>query len=417
MPTPCVHFGLCGGCAAQDVPYPEQVAAKQAALRELLLPHYDGELPVTPSPVVWHYRNKIDPVFTPQWYETPPPEDVVRETVLGYKRRGKWFFPMQVDECLIGPEGTEPLFAAAREWAAGSGFQAFDTRRGGGFLKTLLVRDAKRSGERMVVLITASGDMDTAPFVEAALGAFGPCSVWRGTREGSADNAQADTLELLHGPPHITETLEISESPARGTSDTPSEHLSGPPAHGPLRLLDFRISPMSFFQTNPLGAERLYGLIRARVRRLAPGVLYDLYGGMGSIALACADLVREVRSVENVAAASQDGGVNCAVNGVDNVSFVTESVPDHLRRLREEDGLPPDALVVTDPPRCGMNPKTIRRLLELAPERLMYVSCNPRVLAAELALLAPAYRVVDAEAVDLFPHTPHVETIVELARV
>ncbi len=118
-----------------------------------------------------------------------------------------------------------------------------------------------------------------------------------------------------------------------------------------------------------------------------------------------------------MAAASEDGGVNCAENGVDNVDFISESVPDHLRRLREEGGLPPGALVVTDPPRCGMNPKTIRRLLELAPERLVYVSCNPRVLASELSLLAPAYRVVGAEAVDLFPHTPHVETIVELARV
>ncbi len=409
----CVHYGRCGGCQTQEIPYPEQVAAKGAALGELLAPFYGGPVEVCPSPVLWHYRNKIDPVFAPKHYDEPPPKGFVRDTVLGFKERGRWFRPLELEECRIGPQGAEALFAAAGNWHRASGLRGFDSRTGEGFLKTLLVRDAKRTGQRMVVLITTPGDFVPAPFVDMVRKSYGACSIWRGISRGSADNAFADELELLHGEPVIVEELLVRENPGNGTWDTPSEMPAADCAGDGLRLR-FRVSPMSFFQTNPLGAERLYGMIREWARDAAPAQLYDLYGGMGGIAFSCADLVERVCSVENVPAASEDGRQNALDNGIANVDFVTERVKNHLKHLLQTGGMPPPSAAVVDPPRSGMHPKAIRRLVELGPPHLLYVSCNPKVLAGELPVFMEAYSIRRVRAVDLFPHTRHVEALVEM---
>jgi len=411
---PCTHYGRCGGCAAQDIPYEQQLANKTEGLRTLFAPFWDGPIDVMPSPVLWHYRNKIDPVFSPKRYETPPPPDFVRETVLGFKEKGRWSWPLELRECSIGPEGVDRLFAAVNNWHRPLGLSGFDTRRQEGFLRALLVRDAKRTGQRMVVLITSPGTMDTAPFVAAVRESFLADSIYRGVFSGGAEVATADELELLHGAPAIEETLVIREDPPRGTWDSPVSALAAPETEAGLRL-SFRISPLSFFQTNPLGAERLYGLIRAWVRRVAPDTLYDLYGGMGGIAFSCADLVQKVWSVESVAAASEDGRHNAAVNGIANVEFTTAEVKNYLRDQLTAGGFQGRVAVVLDPPRSGMHPKATRRIVELRPPHLLYVSCNPKVLAGELPSYLDAYRIEGLRAVDMFPHTPHVEVLAELA--
>ncbi len=410
---PCMHYGRCGGCAAQDIPYEKQVANKAEVLRALFAPFWDGPIDVMPSPVLWRYRNKIDPVFSPKRYEAPPPPGFVRETVLGFKEKGRWSWPLETNECKIGPAGVNRLFAAVNAWHKPLGLTGFDTRRQEGFLRALLVRDAKRTGQRMVVLITSPGDLDTAPFVEAVRESFQADSIYRGIFSGGAEVATADELELLYGTPTIEETLVIREEPSRGTWHDPAAALAAmQDANG--CSLSFRISPLSFFQTNPLGAERLYGLIRAWVRRVAPDDLYDLFGGMGGIAFSCANLVRKVWSVENVAAASEDGRHNAAVNGIGNVEFITDEVKNYLRDRLTAGGFTGNAAVVLDPPRSGMNPKAIRRLVELRPPRVLYVSCNPKVLAGEMPGYLEAYRLEGVRAVDMFPHTPHVEVLAEL---
>ena len=409
----CTHFGRCGGCAAQDIPYPQQVQNKAEALRALFAPYWDGPIDVMPSPALWHYRNKIDPVFAPKRYDTPPPPGFVRETVLGFKEKGRWFWPLDTTECRIGPSGVERLFAAVNDWHRPLGLAGFDTRRGEGFLRALLVRDTKRTAERMVVLITSPGPMDTAPFVKAVQDSVQPDSIYRGIFSGGAEVATADELELLYGKPAIEESLVIREEPPRDTWDNPAAAIDALGAEVG-RYLSFRISPLSFFQTNPLGAERLYGLIRAWVRRVQPECLYDLFGGMGSIAFSCSDLVRQVWSVENVAAASADGRHNAEANAIGNVEFITDEVKNYLRDVLTAGGMPENAAVVLDPPRSGMHPKAIRRLVELRPRHVLYVSCNPKVLAGEMPSYLEAYRLAGLRAVDMFPHTPHVEVLAEL---
>lgn len=394
----CPHFGECGGCQSQDQPYEAQLAAKESALRALFARWWSEAIPVEPSPVLWHYRNKVDPVFGLKYYDQPPPKDFVRETVLGFKRKGKWFRPLDVRECRIGPEGLDDLFGSMREWMREQGLRAFNARDRGGFLRALLVREGKRTGERMVVLVTYDGDFDRASFIEAVTQVYPGASVHRAVFRGLADVAAADEIESLDGTPTIREELLV------------------PGPDGPRRL-GFRLSPFSFFQTNTLGAERLYTVIRDWVGRVAPTVLYDLYGGSGAIALVCADLVRHVHSVENVVEASQDGTHNAARNTVENVTFHTAKVEDYLRAVVEQPGaLEPGSAVVVDPPRAGLHPKALRRLCELGPEHLLYVSCKPSVLATELETLQERYAVESLRAVDMFPHTPHVELVAELRR-
>ena len=415
--TLCEHFGECGGCLNQDVPYEEQVVLKQKALRELFQGLWDAPIPITPSPVLWRYRNKIDPSFALKWYPEPPPPGFQRDTVLGFKCRGKWFKPLDIEECRIGPTGLEPLLRGVRAWREAHELRACEPRRQQGYLRHLLVRDGKRANERMVVLLTMPGTLQAAEqFVAMVLDTFNATSIYHGEFAGRAEVATADTLTLLHGNDVIHETLCVTETlDAAPTYDAPEEFI----AHDTRQTssLVYRISPLSFFQTNPLAAERLYGHIRAWALQRSQTVLFDLYGGSGGIALSCADCADEIVSVENVASATEDGVCNARANHVENVAFVTDSVRNFLRQKVEGVGLPKDSVVVADPPRAGMHPKVIKRLIQLQPRRLLYVSCNPKRLREEAPAFLDSYRLADLRAVDMFPHTPHVEALAAFERI
>jgi 23S rRNA (uracil1939-C5)-methyltransferase len=377
------------------VPYPDQLAAKQQHLQELFAPHWDAPIPVLPSPTEWHYRNKVDFNFARKQYPEPPPADFVRETVLGFNKKGKWYFPLDMEECRIAPDGADALLKSVREWVHRSGVQAVDNKTHDGVLKILLMRRGVRTGETMVMIITADGECDEPGFVEAVKSALPVQSIYRGIHRGRARGAFADELHLLDGAPEITEELHV-------------------PADGGARKLKFRISPLSFFQTNTLAAELLYGEIRTWVQQTAPDILYDLYGGAGGIAFTCSDIVKMVRSVEVVESASRDGEYNAGVNGVDNVFFTTQKMRNYLQQVVDGGGMERNSAVVVDPPREGMTPKPLKRLIGSAPPYIMYVSCKPTVFAQELPEFLKQYRLTDMRAVDLFPHTPHVELMAAL---
>jgi 23S rRNA (uracil1939-C5)-methyltransferase len=395
----CPHFGECGGCQSQDVPYAAQVEAKQTALQELLSPFWDGPIPVTPSPVTRHYRNKVDPTFGGKHYPEAPPKGFRREVVLGFKKKGKWYWNLDIEDCLIGPEGFSGLMESVRHWAREREYTPFNSRNKDGFLRVLLVRDGKRTGDRMVVLITNDGDLDREGFIEAVKSAYPATSIQHAIFRGGAEIAAADEIEVLDGAPTIDEMLKIPDGDAT-------------------RDLRFRISPFSFFQTNSLGTERLYGFLREWVRGIAPATLYDLYGGAGGIAFTCSDLVKEIISVESVPEAADDGRRNAELNGIVNVTFHTQKVETYLRDLQfEHGGLAPDNAVILDPPRAGLHPKALKRLCELLPPQLIYVACKPQVLAKQdLPGLLEHYALEEVRAVDLFPHTRHVELLARLVR-
>lgn len=387
----CAHFGECGGCVAQDVAYESQLANKSAALSELFTAWWSQPIDVIPSPTQWYYRNKVDMSFASKFYPEPPPKDFQRETVLGFKRRECWYWPLELEECRIFSRALPPLLESVRLWVSEDQLRPYNPRRDEGLLRILLVREGKRTGERMAVLITRHDDFDRSRFLEAVVGSCETTSVQWGLFSGKAEIAAADSLEVLSGAETIHEELHVGEGEAA-------------------RRLKFVLSPLSFFQTNTLGTERLYGLIRSWVKECAASKLYDLYGGSGGIALTCADLVESVESVESFGGASRDGELNARLNGIDNVRFHTHAVEDYLQPVEFDK----NSSVIVDPPRAGMHPKALRRLVELRPSRLLYVSCKPTVLAKELHTLDSAFELENLQAVDLFPHTPHVEVVATL---
>ncbi len=393
-PTPlCPHFGECGGCLTQDVPYPEQVARKQAALTELFREVWPGPLPVAPSPRVWYYRNKIELKYDRRHYPEPPPKDFVRETVLGFRRRNRWNITLDLAECRLFAPELPALLARLGAWQRAAGVPHYQPRRDVGCLRHLVLRAGQRTGERLACLITAPGPFNAPPFVAAVHAAWPGASVLRGEHAGVNDMAVAETIEVLAGQPCVHEELVIP----------------GPAGE---RHLRFRIPPFGFFQVNPGAVELLYGAIRAGVRERPPARLYDLYGGAGAIALVCADLCGDIVSVDSFPAAAADGATNLALDGVTHVQMVTAPVEDWLPAAT----LDPAATAVLDPPRQGLHPRVVETLVNRGPRELFYVSCHPEALARELPLLLAAYRLTSLAAFDLFPHTPHVELLARLER-
>ncbi len=392
----CPHFGECGGCESQNVAYPDQVAAKKRYLENLFAAEWGKDVHVIPSPIVWHYRNKVDFNFGLRHYPEPPPKDFPRETLLGFTRPGAWYHPIDIETCLIAPEGVAALLDAVRAWYRREGLPAVG-KRGEGFLRALLVREGKRTGERMVALFTSEGAWNPQGFLDAVRQSYLSHSIYRGTFSRSARGAFADRVELLEGAEHIHEEMIIRDGAAE-------------------RRIRFRISPFSFFQTNTLAAEILYSEIRQWVRASNAQILYDLYGGAGGIAFSCSDLVQLVRSVESEPSATSDGEHNARTNKIDNVFFFTDQMRKYLHGLAETGGMEPNAVAVADPPRSGMTPKPVQRLIECAPQRLLYVSCKASVLKEELPAFLKAYTLERLWAVDMFPHTPHVEVLASLVR-
>lgn len=397
--TVCTHFGECGGCQHQDAAYSAQLLEKVRVLEEGFAPFWSEPIPIEPSPEIWHYRNKIDPSFAGKYYEEAPPKGFERELVIGFKKR--WYWTIDLEECLIAPEGAGALLAAVREWGRAEGLKPFDTRGGNadGFVRLLLVREGKRTGDRMVVLFTNEGEFAADGFLDAVKSAFPAQSVQRAVFTGKGEVMGADRIDLLEGDPHIYEELHIGEGDAQ-------------------RRIRFRISPLSFFQTNTFAAERLYAQVRDCVSEIAPGHLYDLYGGSGAFAFVCSDLAQSIDSVEEVAPATADGEYNAVLNGIDNVKFTNAKVEHYLRdAVAGEIPFDREATVIADPPRPGFHPKALRRLLELGPRNLIYVSCKYKELLREMPAILEQYRLTKLSAVDMFPHTNHVEVLARFERV
>lgn len=386
IPARCSHFGSCGGCSLQDRPYEEQLRLKTrrvlAALSSI------GELPVAGvhgSPDIWHYRNKMEYAFG----DVYPPQPAGPFLKLGLKPKGRWHEILDLQECfLLSPE-TPMLLARLRAWAEERGVLPYNSHRQQGFLRHLVLREAKNTGERMVNLVTSGGDLPADSFVAAVREAYPATSILWGVNGKVSDTAVSDRLSTLFGPGHITEILRFDG-----------------------RELKLRISAHSFFQTNTRGANLLYGQVREWVREAGPQTILDLYCGGGGIALSVADLCRKVVGAETHPAAIADGKANAERNGLSHVEFYSGAVETLLPALL---ALGPQ-VVISDPPRAGMHSQARAALAASGPSTLICVSCNPDSLARDLGELCGPYRVERLEIFDLFAHTEHVETAVLLRR-
>jgi 23S rRNA (uracil1939-C5)-methyltransferase len=390
----CRHFGVCGGCTCRTdengvvspPPYPEQLATKEALVRRLLSPFEVMEWrPIIPSPDLWSYRNKMEYAFGLLTWTG-------RELVIGLRQAGRFDRVVDLETCFLMSDECVELIARVRRWAKQAGFSGYDRGRHNGDLRYLVVREGKNTGQRMAVLIASADAQDRIlPALETLNADIESLTstFWAGFTDCRSDVARAEKekMHLLRGPGTIQESLN-------GVS--------------------YRISPYSFFQTNTHGTERLYGLLADWAKEDTGGALMDLYCGSGGIALSLASHFDRVVGVDINAEAIEDARFNAELNGLKNTEFVASDTENFLKILPATKLAVQLGAAVIDPPRPGLQPKAMQAVLDLNPRRLAYVSCKPESLARDLTSLIPFYRIRSVQPVDLFPHTPHVETLVAL---
>lgn len=385
-----------------DLPYGQQLEQKTARVKELLRDFWSGDIPVTPTDEPFYFRNKVELGFChqPVWKE-PFDKKVKRdktvplefEQTLGFKLKGRWDRAVDIQQCVLFDEHLIPLLQAVRAWAKAENLSYYDHRRHTGVLRHLMLRTGKNTGEAIAVLFVTD-DVPEKSFVSAVESVWPQANIMLAVNTSLADTAAPESLRVLKGRDFITEKIILS------APDGAAE-----------REVVFKLSPQSFFQTNTLTAQKMYSRVRALVKGISPKIIYDLYGGAGSFSLSCADLCEKSLCVESVAPAVYNGIENAKLNGVQNVQFFCAKVEDFVKQQPIEKK---DALIILDPPRSGMHPKAAKAVAESGVEKVLYISCNPVTLAADLKILSQHYDVTAAETFDFFPHTDHIETLVQL---
>lgn len=402
----CEHFGTCGGCTWQTLPYAMQTAFKQQQVVDQLT--RIGHLPLPAvSPILGsektdHYRNKLEFTFSNRRWLMPGEDwsTLSEEDRLGLGFHVSGFFDKVLDirECHLQREPSNAIRLFIKRYAIDHGLSFYDLRENRGFLRTMVVRTTS-TGENMLVLCFGgeAGGEDARPQREALLSA------------------------VKERFPEITSFYYVINPKGNDNfSDLPCTLYSGAEAvYEQMEGLRFKIGPKSFYQTNSAQAFRLYSVVRDFVREGIPAggnpVIYDLYTGTGTIALFLSSLARKVVGIEYVPEAIEDAKVNARENGIGNTEFYAGDMKDVLDADFIAAHGQPD-IVVLDPPRAGIHPAVAQVLLSCAPQRIVYVSCNPATQARDLAVFAPFYDILHVQPVDMFPHTTHVENVVSLLR-
>ncbi|HWT91813.1 MAG TPA: 23S rRNA (uracil(1939)-C(5))-methyltransferase RlmD [Solirubrobacteraceae bacterium] len=368
------------GASWQVLPYETQLRIKAEQVEDALrrigkLDGFEME-PIIPAVDPWRYRNKLEYSFGTS------PEG---ELICGFHKPGSWEDIVHVEDDLLASEAVNAARRDVLEWCRAQGLSAYDRRSQDGFLRNLVIREGRRTGDLQVRLVTSEGSFDDDAFADSvhAAGTF-----WTRMQDVGETTAGGET-DQLGGAPQMRE--ELAE-------------------------LEYKISPQAFFQTNTEMAEKLYAVAVEYAGLKGFERVYDLYCGMGTIGLTLAPRAGEVFGLEVIEPAVSDAIANAKRNGITNAKFFAGDVRLAMRDLVEEAGKPD--VIVLDPPRAGLSPKIVRRVIEAAPRRIVYVSCNPTTLAPNAAQLTEAgYVLKKVRPVDMFPQTHHIECVAVLDRV
>ncbi len=381
----CIHFGFCGGCNYQNLPYDEQLSLKKRQVECLFS---RAGLDISPekiwgSPDREGYRNKMEFTFGDEIKDGP--------LSLGMHKRDSFYDIVPLTDCRIVHEDFNRILRAVRTYFRERNTPFYHRMRHEGYLRHLVLRRSAKTGDILVNLVTSSqGTLDEGSFTDLLLKGLtleGEITgIIHTINDSVADIVRSDESRLLYGRDYFYEYLWE---------------------------MKFRISPYSFFQTNTRGAEVLYGCVREFVGETRDKLVYDLYSGTGTIAQIIAPVAGRVVGVEIVEEAVEAARINAGLNGLSNCRFIAGDVLKVLDDLEEK----PD-FIILDPPRDGINPKALKKIIRYGVDRMVYVSCKPTSLVRDLLILREeGYRVERCCLVDMFPGTVHVETVVKLTRV
>lgn len=392
----CIHYGICGGCKWQPLPYRMQLETKEKQVYDQLV--RIGKLdvpeiePIIGSERQRYYRNKLEFTFSKRrWLlEGENPDEVTGNDRLGLGFHVGRFFDKVLDikECHLQPDPSNDIRLFIKRHALENGIEFFDLREHTGVLRNLTIRTAS-SGETMIILSVISFDEKIAELLNAVADNFPQISSVYYFINTKANDSTSDLTAVLY----------------RG-KDAIYEEMEG---------LRFRIGPKSFFQTNSLQAYNLYKVAREFAGLTGKETVYDLYTGTGTIAQFVSSRASKVIGIEYVREAVEDAAANCRANGISNCEFFAGDMKDILTGEFLKEHSRPDVIIL-DPPRAGIHPDVAKTILEAAPERIVYVSCNPASQARDIALLSDRYSIGRVRPVDMFPQTHHVENVVLLNR-
>jgi len=372
IPSLCTHFSVCGGCTYQNLDYPTQLEQKQRFIEE----RFGPAAPIIPCTTTMHWRNKMEFSFS---------QSRQKERFLGLMMRGRRGKVVSLSECLIAQPWMTAVLKRVQAWWETSDLEAYYPPHDRGTLRTLMVREGIRTGQKMVVL-TVSGRPEYAMTPEqetAFVEAVGPCDAIILRLQIAVPKMPTRFEErVLYGKDRIEERLYYKNK----------EYV-------------FNIRTPSFFQPNTLQAERLYAKALEPLEQ--ESVVWDLYCGTGTLGILAASQAQHVIGVEVIPEAIADAKSNMQANGIEHMTFYAGDVDQWMGQL------PPPSTVIIDPPRAGLSLKAIQQLCALKAKKIIYISCNPQTQKMNIDLMGE-YRVVGVQPVDQFPHTPHVENIVFL---
>ena len=383
----CPHFGDCGGCSYQTMSYENQLKLKEDMVKGILDNAIKGDYQfegILGSPVQWGYRNKMEFSFGDEFKDGP--------LALGMHKKNSFHDIVTVDNCKIVDRDYNIILRCVLDFCAKKELPFYHKLRHEGYVRHLLVRRTTKTKELLVALVTTSDAemekkadlMSLVEEIKALDLSAKLCGVIHIINDGLADVVQSDETRVLYGQEYVY------------------EELLG---------LKFKISVFSFFQTNSLGAEVLYSKAREYIGETKDKLIFDLYSGTGTIAQILAPVAKKVVGVEIIEEAVEAAKVNASLNNLDNCEFIAGDVLKVIDDLHDK----PD-LIVLDPPRDGINPKALQKIIDFGVDRMVYISCKPTSLARDLEMLQEqGYKVVKAAAIDQFPNTNHVETIVLLS--
>ncbi|HCC07677.1 MAG TPA: 23S rRNA (uracil(1939)-C(5))-methyltransferase RlmD [Clostridiales bacterium] len=379
----CMHFDTCGGCTYQNLRYREQLKLKQDQVKSILDEVIDYKYKfcsIEPSPTEYGYRNKMEFSFG----------DEVKggELTLGLHKSASMYDVITTSNCQIVDKDYRKILSVVLHFFKRLGVDYYNRKTHIGCLRHLIIRKASKTNEIMVNIVTSSQtNVDFNIFSNKLLnikldGII--VSVIHTTNDSLSDAVKPEKIEVLYGRDYIIEDI---------------------------LGLKFKISPFSFFQTNSLAAERLYSIIKGFVGFTNNKVIFDLYSGTGTISQIIATVAKKVYGIELIEEAVVSARENAKINGLKNCEFIAGDLLDKIEDLKDEPNI-----IVIDPPRAGIHPKALEKIINFDAEHIIYVSCNPITLAKDLKIFQEnGYDVEKVQCVDMFPHTPHIETVVKLS--
>jgi 23S rRNA (uracil1939-C5)-methyltransferase len=392
----CAHFGVCGGCQWQHMSYEAQLVAKEQLVKEKLI--RIGQIPAPPvaSIIAAHptqyYRNKLEFTFSnKRWLSETEIQsgNLLDHQALGFHKPKHFDKIVDIQHCYLQPDPSNPIRLAIKQFAQAHGFSFYDLRQNKGLLRNLIIRTTSTQ-EVMVILQFGEQDQDSIDHLMHYIKTQFPelTSLQYVINTKGNDTFYDLPVHCYAGKPYITEQI------------------------GDLK---WQIGPKSFFQTNTAQAQVLFNTVLKLAALQGHELVYDLYTGVGTIAHCLAQQAKHVVGIELIEGAIEDAQINAQLNQLNNVSFQVGDICTMLNaQLVATYGQP--HLIVVDPPRAGMHPDVIKQLLQIAPKKIIYVSCNPATQARDINYLQAGYRLMQVQPIDMFPHTSHIENVALLVK-